>query len=253
MTRHSVTWIALATLALIGLVTIVILRARKSSDQGDTAAASTNGYESQEDAISRMVNLRRRHDKRIKKGPTAGRWMMWQLWVSPEGHILRSVCNVLWLQEGGMTTVEAWAHICPSAQDQIRTARDDIDAFRIGVRRILQVIDEDYLDLGDDLIDKISSVARSFGDTAVRDGNNGPPYPSRDWLIEQSTFEEFDALQLHQVDADGIITKTLFEATDMICRRLPTDQIWKYKSPGRAGYALVRKGRSIAHTVTSMY
>ena len=255
----SVTWIALGTLALTGLVWILIIRARNSSDR-EVITASDKDYESHEDVICRMVNLRRRHDKRIKKGPSARNWMMWQLWVCPEGYMIRAISNALWLQDGGMTITEAWTKICPSATAKISSALDDTEVFRVGVRRILEVLDTPYLQLGQKVIDQVVAIATAHSRRELAAYNAGKPYPPVEWLTEKSSFAEFENVFFNEGTENQTITKTRFEASDMRDRFLSTDEIWLYNSPtsywknlgGRAGLALVRKGRPIAYTTTSM-
>jgi|GEM_PF-3711391 len=255
----SVTWLVLGTLALIGLVGIIIIRARNSSNQDDTTA-SDKDYESHEDVVCRMVNLRRRHDKRIKKEPNARNWMMWQLWESPEGYLLRCITDVLWLQDGGMTPTEAWTKICPGATGQIAAASDEAEILRVGVRRILTVIDPPYLDLGQSVIDKVSAIAELHGGKELAAYQAGKPYPSVEWLTQKSSFEEFEAKHFNERTMQGPVTKTWFQATNFRDRFLPTDEVWLYDSPasywqnlgGRAGFALVRQGRPITYTTTKM-
>jgi len=67
----SVTWLVIGTFALISLVWIIIIRGRNSSDQDDTTA-SDKDYESHEDVICRMVNLRRHNHQRINNCPSGG-------------------------------------------------------------------------------------------------------------------------------------------------------------------------------------
>ena len=107
---------------------------------------------SPEAVICQMVDLRMALDKRIQPGPPSGQWMISELWVSPEGELLRACTRALWLEDGGLSAADAWCRICPSAAEEIAQAPDADQARRLGAAGVLKAVDPLYPALGNELI-----------------------------------------------------------------------------------------------------
>ena len=215
---------------------------------------------SPENVICRMVDLRMAKDKRIRNGPRPGDWMIWQLWTSPEGVLLRTFTRALWHQDSGLSAADAWARICPSAADEISKSKDADQARRLGAAAVLKAIDPPYLELGDELIGAVLAHATEWAEREVKAVKTGKPYPPLEWLSEELSFDEYVSELFAEPRKDTSWSRSLQDAIDLKHLFSPVDKIWRYKSPpetwrslgGRAGFALVRDGRPIAAVVTMM-
>jgi len=213
-----------------------------------------------ETTLIRMIELRRKIDKRIKSLPAPNRWIIFDLWASPEGRLLTKILNALWLEDGGMSRPAAWARVCPLPTEQILAAGTPEHARHLAVKGILAEVDPEYLALGDAFIGRLADHAERWAMTELTKLKTTPQWPSSDWTIDSLSYDQFvDEALTEDVLARGFDRLTR-ELVDIAERYVPGDEIRTFRSPaetwqtlgGRAGYVLVRRGHPIGRAVTLM-
>ena len=222
--------------------------------------AKATANEAVDSVLCRMVDIRRRVDRGPLKYPRGRNWPVFALWTAPEGKILCAIRSANWLQDGGLSALQAWASVCPSVGAQISAAADEAAARRIAIYGLLQVIDPQYLSLGDKMIDHIVRRADAWAKREIVQVNTSLPYPPPEWLELKVSLAEFERECLEPFSAHTIWTRSAEAAQNVGAWFTPDDEIWWFRSPpdywagmfGRAGYALLRRGRPIAHATTIM-
>jgi hypothetical protein len=273
--------VALATyIALpvaVGIVLGSIRPSERASERGQTSSPRPSSRDGdrvrRETLLCRMINARRRVDRRLSGRPAADDWPMFQLKQTIEAAILDLIEQHFWLRDGGLSENEAWARI-----EALRTGAAGIrDAARWTTRsyiaHVLATADPAYVDLGEGLLDEALGMACAWSDQAVRLAKTAS-FPPIDWLqtqvpllvVEQArraAASDDGSSQIGAEPDDEIFDELLGLSRNRDWRRIsgwiaPSDEVWIFSSPadhwrdggGRRGIALIRHGRAIGHIVT---
>ena len=210
--------------------------------------------------IARMVDLRRRVDVRLEGRPEGRHWMIWELWLSPEGELFSAIRNVAWLQDGGLPLIEAWSHLCPQDANAIEKAESADEVRSIGIRSILSDVYPDYLSLGREVTEAATVLAERRVSHELNALYGRPPFPPLDWLNAKISHEDFFREVFTDEYLAGGYTRTMRDLIDLPSRIVAGDEIWRFRSPsvmwqslrGRSGFALVRRNWPIAYAAMVM-
>lgn len=204
--------------------------------------SKSEGRPRRETILVQMIELRRRKDARLRRAARPGNWPMFQLWEAPEAGVLSTVENFRWLKDAGLSD--------QSALQRLDGAHEPALTLSELVKRKLRVVDAAYLALGDELLGKQVEIADKWISDEIQWAKSERPFPPAEWLVRRTSIGAFD----------GTDVRKHRDWSNIKARMTERDELWEFSSPpeyweglaGRAGIALVREGRPIAHIVTMM-
>ncbi len=186
-----------------------------------------------------------------------------KIWHMPEAVFLEAVDADRDLRAGGAADWQIW--------EKLDTWLDvDGEPLPAGstildyLKSRMSFIDHDLKTLDDRLVSgQVEMCHRWLDQTKPLGGEGWPPV---EWLTKRLSFAEFETLESGADQSDLGAPAMLHlgrsnrDLAQMKIRMLAGDEIWSFSSPaeywrhlgGRAGVALVRNGRLVAHVVTDM-
>jgi len=231
------------------------------------------------DAITRMINLRRVVDKRLKKEKRAEHWPMFKVEQSVEGFIANVVELSEVLQGDGYTVEESMNKLLATLGLPQDSCSDLISYLQLR----LKMLDPAYLALGTDLFDQAVAFAKTAAALEIQSRKIAPEFPPTAWRVDKISCEDIvngviyeQKLSYGLVSLDGSPTKVKKDPRHTLLpnnkkasrewgrfqlRMKPDDEIWtfsslitKIKSPWhQTGVCLIRRGETIECIVEEMH
>jgi len=203
---------------------------------------------SREGVLVQMIELRRQTMPWLRRPKPARKWPMFELWRSPEATTLETIESFRWIGDAGASDQSALETLAARIID--RHSRKLLDAdftIRELVVSRLRIEYPSYSSIQAKILDQQLEIADSWVLTEIQSIRSEPPFPPIEWFEKRVNFDEIDAG--NQRDWKHILM-----------RFTERDELWTFSSPsdywaglaGRAGIALVRNGRPIAHVITFM-
>ncbi len=195
-----------------------------------------------------MIEVRRRSTSWLRRPKPAGNWPMFELWRSPEAAILDTIEGFHWIRDSGLSDKSALETLAARIGEKHgRTLHADFTIRQLVVNW-LKVTHPLYSPSSEKVLDQQLEIADSWVLNEIQSIRSQPPYPPIEWLEEQ------------MLDIDEIDAGNSRDWHRLKMRFTEYDELWKFCSPseywaglaGRAGIALVRNGRPIAHVTTVM-
>jgi hypothetical protein len=197
--------------------------------------------------LVQMTELRR-EGSRLQDAKGPDQWLKSLLWQPPEAEatILNAVENFRWLKDAGLTDQSALQHLEALSSEDIKS---DV-TLREYIERELKMVDPLYLTMGDEIMAQQLEMADKWAQQDIRWTKSEPSFPPNEWLTKRIGIEDIDRAKVGKKAGWSNIMARLTER----------DELWEFSSPadhwenlaGRAGVALIREGRSIAHVITMM-
>jgi hypothetical protein len=229
-----------------------------------------NEYSRPETEDSVLVDLVRRRaavDPQLKDVEIE-HWPMCQFWPTPEAMILDLVTKYHQLRAAGAAEDSIWNKLEAYRADfGTRTLPNPCSLLEFVAHR-LALEHPRYGEFKSGfLLSQIERCER-FMCKDIQSTTEAKGWPPPEWLTKRTSLPSFSVpkSQLHSAQSRGDALlqlraiKSRQEIKTLEVLMLPGDEIWEFSSPpelwqrlmGRAGIALVRNGRSIAHVVTKM-
>jgi hypothetical protein len=213
-------------------------------------SAKIVAFPSRDKTLVAMINLRLGRYPWWRRPQSATHWPMFRCWASPEAVILNTVDDFWWLKDGGLSDQLALQRleVLSSGNNILAPSRNS--SLRELIARKVDTVDPTLLALGDRLFDQEIEIANKWVQDHIKFVKSQPAFPPAEWLRERITIDHIGhATRGKSADWDRIRSR----CTDR-------DELWKFSSPsdyweglaGRAGFALIRDGRAIAHVITMM-
>jgi hypothetical protein len=225
---------------------------RETAEKQKRSQAASDVRPDRTSILRRMTELRRVKDSRLQSAQGSDQLIESVLWQPPkaEATILDTVENFRWLKDAGLSDQSALQHLeALASRDTSYSLKSDV-TLRGYVARRLKMVDPLYLTLGDEILVQQLGIADKWVQDDIQWTKSEPAFPPFEWLTERIS-----------VDSIGSATGRNHAGLDRILARLTEhDELWQFSSPsdhwknlaGRAGVALIRNGRSIAHVITIM-
>jgi hypothetical protein len=193
---------------------------------------------------------------------------MCQFWPTPEAMILDVVTKYHQLRRAGASEDVIWQKLEDYRADLGVADLPTVCTLPGFIQHRLAIEDCAYLSLGAELLELQITRCEQFAVATLEHEARCSGWPPAEWLTERVTLESITiARPLRAVPesrAQAILQLRAYKSRQEIktlqALMLPGDELWAFSSPppvwqrlmGRAGLALVREGRSIAHVITSM-
>jgi hypothetical protein len=171
---------------------------------------------------------------------------MSELWRSPEATILALIESFHWIKDAGLSDQFALETLVARIGDM----QSRVDA-NTTIRELIMIrlsrSHPSYSSVPANTLDQQVEMAHSWVMNEIRSTKIEPPFPPMDWLQERVNL---DTIKMGNGSDWRVIKMRITER----------DELWTFSSPGeywkglggRAGVALIRNGRPIAHVVELM-
>jgi hypothetical protein len=223
--------------------------------------------ESEESVLVDLVRRRAELDPRLA-GVEVDRWPMCQFWPTPEAMILDLVTKCHQLRRAGASDDLIWQKLQHYRADHGTAELPPICSLCAFIEHRLAIEDQEYLGLGSEFLEEQIARCEQFALATLEHEGKCSGWPPAEWLTERITLDWITVARprpaVPESRAQAILQLRAYKSRQEIktleALMLPGDEVWKFSSPpqswqqlmGRAGVALVREGRSIAHVITSM-
>lgn len=203
-------------------------------------------HSTRESALVEMIELRRRILPWLRRPKPANLWPMFELWRMPEAIVLDTVESFLWIADAGLSDKAALETLA-ARLDHKHSLTLHADTIRTLVVSQIKAAYPSSLPSVEKVIDQQVEIANAWARNEIQSIKSKPPFPPIEWLEKR-------------VDIDEADVGNLPEWKRIKMRFTEHDELWTFSSPaeywaglaGRAGVALVRNGRPIAHVTTLM-
>jgi hypothetical protein len=238
--------------------------------RGSSVAASSEETLRAETEDSVLVDLVRRRapvDPRLN-GAEVDHWPMCQFWSTPEAMILDLVAKHHQLLSAGVAQDLIWKKLEAYRADFGTTTLPDPCSLLDFVAYRLVIEHPRYGEFGSSFLASQIELCEQFVRKDIQSTTESKGWPPPEWLTKRTSLSSLPLRkpQLGSAQSRGEAIhqlrtyKSQQEIRTLEVLMLPGDEVWEFSSPpelwqklmGRAGIALVRNGRSIAHFVTDM-
>ena len=193
--------------------------------------------------LVQMTELRRGRGSRLQEAKGSDQWLKSLLWQPPEAEatILNTVENFRWLKDAGLSDQSALRHLAAHFGED---TKGEV-TLRGYIEKRLKMVDPLYSTLGDGIMTQQLEIADKWAQEDIRWTKSEAAFPPNEWLTTRIGIEDIDRAEVGK---------------NIMARLTERDELWEFSSPadhwenlaGRAGVALIRDGRSIAHVITMM-
>jgi hypothetical protein len=213
--------------------------------------------------LGQLIRRRKVFDSRLKR-EDIGKWPMYRFGSMPDAAVLRAADVHRDLAAAGVPDSAIWEKLDAFFAFEGEPLVDGCGVVGYLTSR-LKSYDPIFVDLGKEFVSGHVEVCLRW--LAIISPPGGRIWPPMEWLTHQITLAEFekngDGADPFADGAPAVLSlggRSSREFDALKVRMLAGDEIWAYSSPpeswaklcGRAGIALVRDGRPIAHLVTMM-
>jgi hypothetical protein len=200
-----------------------------------------------ENILVQMIEVRRRTISWLRRPKPARKWPMFELWRSPEATALDTIESFRWIRDSGLNDQPALETL--ATRIGVRPSREldaDFTIRELVVSR-LKIEHPSYSSIEAKTLDRQLEIADSWVLNEIQLIKSKRSFPPIEWLEKRVDIDEIGA------GSSGDWNRLKMFLTER-------DELWTFSSPpdywaglaGRAGVALVRNGRPIAHVITVM-
>jgi hypothetical protein len=223
--------------------------------------------ETQDSVLVDLVRRRAAVDPRLN-GADIEHWPMCQFWPTPEAMILDLVAKYHQLLSAGAAQDLIWKKLEDYRADFGTTTLPSPCSLVNFVAHRLALEHPRYEEFGSSFLLSQIELCEQFVRRDIQSTTEAKGWPPPEWLTKRASLSSFptrkplpDSMQSRGA---AIVQLQAYKSRQQIktleVLMLPGDEVWEFSSPpelwqrlmGRAGIALVRNGRSIAHVVTRM-
>ena len=200
-----------------------------------------------ENILVQMIEVRRRSISWLRRPKPARKWPMFELYRMPEATALDTIESFRWLSDSGLSDQSALETLATRIGDRRGgTVHADFTIRELVLSR-LKMTHPSYSPCSEKILDQQLEIADSWVLNEIQSIKSKRPFPPIEWLQKRVDIDEIGAGS----SGDWNRLKMFFTERD---------ELWTFSSPpdywaglaGRAGIALVRNGRPIAHVITVM-
>ena len=172
---------------------------------------------------------------------------MFELWRSPEATTLDTIEGFRWIMDAGFSDQTALETLAARIGHRHSRVLDANFTIREVVVSRVKSAHPSYSSIQAKTLDQQLKIADCWVLNEIQSIKLAPPFPPTEWLEKRVDFDEID-------------TGNPRDWSHIKMRFTERDELWTFSSPrdyweglaGRAGVALIRNGRPIAHVITVM-